>query len=42
MPSPEEWVKPHQVRVYIRDLSSAAQHPIHRVDRPIRTLALAI
>ena len=32
----------HQIRVYIRGLSSAAQHPIHRVDRPIRTLALAI
>ena len=42
MPSPEEWVKPQQVRVYIQDLSSAVQHPIRRVDRPIRRLALAI
>ena len=42
MPFPEERVKPHQVRVYIQDLSSAVQHPIHRVDRPIRRLALAI
>ncbi len=35
-------MKAPKIRVYIRDLSSAPQLPIHRVDRPIRKLALAI